>query len=289
MWRSIFIAELPTFWGEQMYSECVQIINLDVQPSHKIKDQNHLLKTAVASTIHFGTLASNKALVGKVWPQGLMAQQEVNGPQESGNLRLGLELNFGSLRVSPRRSWCLQGHLSVITPPGLGLPQHQSCWELARGTPEQKKTSCWGTGTHFGPKARESGVGWATDKPYGFGERRLLSAYAHFAFTMFKWSPLTSFISRSSKAPCLGYGSPSHYPSTRPCRCEKLHVWKPHMIIAGENKEEKFTPLPSFQEGTVHNCSHLACLNGNHLQVSKTLNLESEIRGFIFKREIKDL
>lgn len=97
-----------------------------MQPPYKTKDPNQLLKRAVASPVNFGTLASNKAFVGKVWSQGLMGQQEVNGPQESGHLRLGLEFNFGWFRVSMGRSRCLRGHLSVITPPGLGLLQHQS-------------------------------------------------------------------------------------------------------------------------------------------------------------------
>lgn len=72
-----------------------------------------------------------------------------------------------------------------------------------------------------------------------------------------------------------------------------LLLWKITHIETTENSGRKqgrkihsFNPV---SRSTAHNCSHLACLNGNHLQVAKMLNLESEIRSSIFKREIKDL
>lgn len=46
------------FWGKRSILKCIQVINLDMWPSYKIKAQNHLLRRALASTISFGTSAS---------------------------------------------------------------------------------------------------------------------------------------------------------------------------------------------------------------------------------------
>lgn len=81
-----------------------------------------------------------------------MDQQDINDSQESGNLRLALDSTLVS-EGQPEEVLVLQGHLSVIASPGLGLPQHQSGWELARVMPGQKKTLPEQIGIHVGKKA----------------------------------------------------------------------------------------------------------------------------------------
>lgn len=105
--------------------------------------------------------STNLKSMGKVWSQGLPDQQ-VNDPQESGNHHniTGLELNFQVAEGQPEGAH--KATSPVIASPGLGLPRHQSGWELTRVSPEQKKMSYWGRETYPGQRA-----GSATNKQRG--------------------------------------------------------------------------------------------------------------------------
>lgn len=69
------------FWGKRSIPKCIQVINLHMWPSYKIKAQNHLLRRVVASTISFGTSASKHSWE-KSGPKGSWVS---NDPQKNGN------------------------------------------------------------------------------------------------------------------------------------------------------------------------------------------------------------
>lgn len=95
----------------------------------------------------------------------------------------------------------------------------------------------------------------------------------------------TSLVHLGSKVSWLDCDSPGQDPSHG---MGALQITCAETTADSRRENRKSHSFPLFSRAA-HKCSHLACLNSNRLQGSKTLNFESEIRSFIFKRKIKDL
>lgn len=115
-------------------------------------------------------------------------------------------------------------------------------------------------------KTRGSGVGWATNRLCGFLGKSFNTCSNTLRFHHVSMTDTDLIYLLKFKTPrAWDDGGPGWYPPTQPRCCEKLHVSKPPMRTAGENQEEKSTPLALVSRSVAHNCSHLACVDGNHL------------------------
>ena len=227
------------FDGRDVFWKCIQTINLQMQPSYRISDQNHLWKRAVVQ-LSIEPQINGKSLVPRApgsagqWSPGKWEPPYITG----------LELNFQVAEGQPEGAH--KATSPVIASPGPGLPRHQSGWELTRVSPEQKKTSSWGRETYLGRRAGDKELGLPPTSYVALG--KLFNIWSRRPwFHGVQMINTDLFYLWKFKSPMPGLWQPGRYPSTWPCCCEKLHVQKPQMMIGEQIRKKKSLLHPLFK------------------------------------------